>query len=50
MPKVSIELYINDIADNCYTAEIPDEKLSIIRKQFATTAEELLFEKEEDDA
>ena len=50
MPKVSIELYVDDIADNCYTAVIPDGELHIIRKQFAITAEELLFTKENDDA
>ena len=50
MPKVSMELYVDDVADNCYTANIPDDKLEIVRKEFANAVEDILFAKENDDA
>lgn len=50
MPKVSMELYVDDIAYDCYTAQIPDEKLDAVRKEFANAAEDVLFAKEDDSA
>ena len=50
MPKVSMELYIDDVADNCYTAIISKDKLDAIRREFANAAEDILFAKELDDA
>jgi hypothetical protein len=47
MPKVSIELYINDVADDVCVAIIPKDKLPVVRQQFNGIISEILFKNED---
>jgi hypothetical protein len=49
MRKVSIELYVDDVADDVCVANIPKDKLPVVRQQFNGIISEILFKNEDND-